>query len=115
MKFLETEITSKEQVEEFFNKLNFHNILFHPEDDPKDVVDIRKETEITSKEQVEEFFNKLNFHNILFHPEDDPKDVVDIRNIKVFTDEQCKLLDKRLTECYEYHIDPCEYILENFY
>lgn len=72
------------------------------------------ETEITNKEQVEEFFNKLHFHNMLFHPEDDPKDVVNIENIKVFTDEQCKLLDKRLTECYKHHIDPCEYILENF-
>lgn len=78
-----------------------------------------------SREDVEDFFTRLFIDDLLFHPEDDPSSIVAIESplegesephyYDVFNEEECIELRKRLDEVFEYHEDPCDFILKTFY
>jgi hypothetical protein len=72
-------------------------------------------TQITSEDESKQFYRKLNSDGLLFHPEDNPNQIINIRKeglVRLFTDEECKYLNERLDETFEYMTDPCEFIVD---
>ena len=70
---------------------------------------------ITSESDAEQFFYDLHAENLLFHPEDDPATIINPAGERIFTDAECLLVAERITEVYQYMIDPCEFIVDQFY
>lgn len=80
---------------------------------------------LKNREDVETFFTKLFLDDLLFHPEDDPGDIITLespleedsepRYYELFNEKECIELRKRLDEVFEYHEDPCDFILKTFY
>ncbi len=69
---------------------------------------------IENFEDLETFFYHLNKDELLYHPEDDPYSVMN-KEGRVFTNEECEYLNKRIEEVYTICSDPCEYIHTTFY
>lgn len=69
---------------------------------------------ITSESDAEQFFYDLHAENLLFHPEDDPATIINPAGERIFTDAECLLVAKRITEVYRYMLDPCEFIVDEF-
>lgn len=70
---------------------------------------------ITSENDAEQFFYDLHAADLLFHPEDDPATIVNKDGARIFTDAECPLIAERITEVYMYMLDPCEFIVDQFY
>ena len=70
---------------------------------------------ITSENDAEQFFYALENEGLLFHPEDDPATIVNKDGERIFTDSECPLIAQRITEVYLYMVDPCEFIVDQFY
>jgi hypothetical protein len=70
---------------------------------------------ITSESDAEQFFYDLENEGLLFHPEDDPLTVVDTHGNLIFTPDDVPLINQRITEVYRYMLDPCEFIVDEFY
>jgi hypothetical protein len=70
---------------------------------------------ITSENDAEQFLYELFNEDLLFHPEDDPATIINNHNEYIFTGEECILINQRITEIYQHMIDPCKFIIEEFY
>jgi hypothetical protein len=60
------------------------------------------------------FFDCLNNSKLLYHPEDSPYTVMSEKG-RLFTNEECEYLIKRIEEVYDVCDNPCKYILDNLY
>ena len=75
--------------------------------------------QITNISKAQDYLTNLYNEDLLYHPEDDPRDIYyknpngDVTDL--FTEEECILLDQRMTEVYKYLKDPCGFILDNLY
>ena len=88
--YYQQRITSEHKAKAFFEKLYLDGKLFHPEDDPRDIVNLVEDEDGLSV-----------------------RDGIEITT-NTFTEEEAVFIEKRLNEAYKY-IDPCEYIMENIY
>jgi hypothetical protein len=80
-------LKNREDVETFFTKLFLDDLLFHPEDDPSDIIYLEEDSEIWEERVYVPLFNEEE-------------------NIK---------LRQRLDEVFEHHEDPCKFIVDTFY
>jgi hypothetical protein len=61
--------------------------------------------QIKSIEDLKTFVQYLNDNDKLFHFEDDPADIINFNTDKAtFTDEECKILNKRIDEICELNL-----------
>ena len=54
--------------------------------------------QIKNVEDLKAFIKYLNVNNKLFHFEDDPADIINDNDEAVFTNKECKMLNKRIDE-----------------
>ncbi len=86
----------------------------------KDMKTPERETEwffkvpIETEEDMVMFFDSLNNSKLLYHPEDSPYTVMSSEG-RVFTNEECEYLEKRIKEVYDVCNDPCKYLFNNLY
>lgn len=69
---------------------------------------------IVDFDDMKVFFDSLNKDELLYHPEDNPYTVMG-KSGRIFTNEECEYLEKRIQEVFEVCTDPCKYIYETFY
>ena len=80
--YINQPITTEEEAKKFFLLLNNDDLLFHPEDDPKDIVSV---SPCPSEGGPDSYY-------------------------RIFSDEEAEILSQRLEEVYKVMKDPCEYI-----
>lgn len=56
--------------------------------------------EITNTEEAKAFINTLDERGLLFHFDDDPYDIIGMDGSRTFSDEEAKLVDKRVPELF---------------
>lgn len=56
--------------------------------------------EITNIEEAKAFIKTLGDRDLLFHFDDDPYDIIDGDGNRTFSDEDAKLVDKRVSELF---------------
>ena len=64
-------------------------------------------TEITNERQAQKFITDLYFDDNMYHFESPAREIISFKtNERAFSDEECDLLDKRVSEVFQYITDP---------
>ena len=64
-------------------------------------------TKIKSTKEAQKFITELYFDDNMYHFDEYAENIVNFKtNERAFTDEECKLLDQRVNEVFEYISDP---------
>ena len=89
-----------------------------------DSINIKKENnnmnfskELKTEKEAKNFMRELYENGLLFHFDDDPRDILCKDDLDCFEllfkdEEECKLLDQRVSECFYTIEDPHLYALE---
>lgn len=70
---------------------------------------------IKSHDKAKKFIKRMVDDDLLFHFDDDPRDIITKYNEEyeqLFSENQCKHLDRRVNELFRYLGDPFEYVCE---
>lgn len=63
--------------------------------------------EITNEKQAQKFITDLYFDDNMYHFASPAREIISFKtNKQAFTDEECDLLDKRVSEVFKYITDP---------